>query len=106
MAKATKGPQMFTAEQIRSILDVATVNIKGMVLLAINGALGNTDVAERPTSLVDFASGWLVYPRVKTGMDRRIPLWNETIDALRQVLAERKPPKNPDDERLRPFAHR
>lgn len=100
MARANKGPQMFTPEQIRSILDVATVNVKGMVLLAINGALGNTDVAELPTNLVDFAAGWLVYPRIKTGIDRKIPLWGETIAALREVLAERKPARNPDDERL------
>lgn len=100
MARASKGPQMFTPEQIRSILNVATVNIKGMVLLAINGALGNTDVAELPTNLVDFTAGWLVYPRVKTGIDRRIPLWGETLAALREVLTHRRPAKNPDDERL------
>lgn len=100
MARASKGPQMFTAGEIRSLLNVATVNIKGMVLLAINGALGNTDVAELPKAALHLEAGWLDYPRIKTAIPRRVPLWDETVAALREVVAQRKPAKNPDDERL------
>jgi len=100
VTRASKGPRMFTAEQIRKILDVATVNIRAMVLLAINAAVGNTDVAELPTAAVDLEAGWLVYPRVKTGIPRRVPLWPETLAAIREVLAHRKPANTPEDERL------
>jgi integrase len=98
--RAKKGPKMFTAEQLRKILDVATPNMKGMVLLGINAALGNTDVAELPEELIDFAGGWLSYPRGKTGIDRRVPLWPETLAALREVIARRGAPENPQDAKL------
>jgi integrase len=34
---------------------------------------------------------------VKTETPRRVPLWPETVDALKSVLANRKPPRDPAD---------
>ena len=39
-------------------------------------------------------------PRPKTGIARRCPLWPETVQALRDVLAKRKQPKNEEDAGL------
>jgi hypothetical protein len=62
-------------------------------------ALGNTDCALLPISAIDLENGWLNYPRQKTAIMRRIPLWPETIEAIRQVLLHRPIP-NRGNERL------
>jgi integrase len=53
-----------------------------------------------PIEAVDLESGWLEYARSKTGMPRRVPLWPETVDAIRDALANRSEPLNPDDASL------
>jgi len=87
--RTAKGPKMFKAEQIRKVLKHTSTNMSAMALLAINGGLGNTDLASLPAAIVDLKSGWLDYARGKTGMPRRIPLWPETVKALQAVLDER-----------------
>lgn len=98
--RVAKGPKMFTAEQIRKMLEVATVNMKAMILLAINGGLGNTDLALIPVSAVNLRSKWLNYPRPKTAIERKIPLWPETVAAIRVVKTQRKKNHVPDSEKL------
>lgn len=116
-ARNAAGPRMFEADEIRHILDVLDgkpVKVEGedepvklapkpvlraMVLLGINGGLGNTDVANLPRSAIDW-SGWLNYPRPKTEIRRRIPLWPETVEALRKAIALRPEPKSADDADL------
>jgi integrase len=63
-----------------------------MLLLAINGGLGNHDLAQLPLSALDLDAGWLTYPRPKTGIMRRIPLWSETIVAMREWIPNRPAP--------------
>jgi integrase len=92
-----QGPRMFTAEEIRSMLTTASVQLKAMILLGINGGLGNADVANIPRRALDLKNGWLDYPRPKTGVARRVPLWSETVEALRVVLDKRRKPKNKAD---------
>jgi integrase len=46
------------------------------------------------------AGGWADYPRPKTGIPRRCPLWPETIEAIREALAKRPAPKNEEDSTL------
>jgi hypothetical protein len=48
--------------------------MRAMILLGINGALGNTDLAMMPLSVVDADCRWLDYARAKTAIQRRIPL--------------------------------
>jgi hypothetical protein len=45
LERAKKGARMFEAEQLRKIIDVAPMPMKAMIVLGINGGLGNTDLA-------------------------------------------------------------
>jgi len=98
--QAKHGLKMFEAENIRAMLDAASPQLKCMILLGINGALGNSDISALPTSAIDFQNEVLVYPRGKTGIERRIPLWSETLKALEQVIAKRKTPVDEADQDL------
>lgn len=84
--KTSKGKQMFSPEQFQAALAKATPNMRAMMLLGLNGGLGNTDVSELKPDAFDLVGGWLDYPRAKTGRPRRIPLWPETIKAVQAVL--------------------
>jgi hypothetical protein len=75
----------------------ANVPMKAMILLGTNCGLGNNDVARLSRSNVDLKTGWLVFPRPKTGVPRRAKLWSETIAAIELVLKKRPEPKDPAD---------
>lgn len=98
--KAKQGPKLFSAEEVRKLLGAAGVQMKAMILLAVNCGYGNSDCGNLPLSALDLGRGWVNYPRPKTGIDRRCPLWSETVEALRAVLAARKDPKDPADAGL------
>jgi integrase len=85
----------FEASEIRLLLASANVNMKAMILLAINGGLGNTDCATLELGNLDLECGWLRMRRQKTGKPRRVPLWSETVQALRDVLEYRPEPSEP-----------
>lgn len=93
--RAKKGPRMFEARHVRRILKAAGPQMRAMVLLAINCGLGNADIALLPFSALDFRGGWLRYPRPKTSVDRRCPLWRQTVEALQLAIADRPTPKDP-----------
>jgi integrase len=71
-----------------------------MLLLGINAGFNNSDCANLPRSVLDLDGGWAAYARAKTGIPRRCPLWPETVQALREVLAKRREPKNEEDASL------
>ena len=100
LARAENGEQLFTADQIHSVMKLARPAMKAMILLGVNGGLGNTDVAELTEPAFDLSGGWLDYGRAKTGMPRRIPLWTETVAAVREAMKTRREPKNPDNAAL------
>ncbi|MSQ94593.1 MAG: site-specific integrase [Gemmataceae bacterium] len=100
LARAEKGPKMFEADELRRMIDSAGVPMRAMLLLAINAALGNNDVAQLPTTALDHERGWLTFPRPKTGIMRRCPLWPVTVQALRDWLTQRPAPKKPEDADL------
>jgi integrase len=99
-ARNEAGPKLYTRDELLKIIDNADPFLKAMVLLGINGGLGNTDLANLPQSAIDWKSGWLDYPRPKTAVDRRIPLWKETIDALKVAIDARPKPKDTADADL------
>lgn len=96
--KAESGTKDFAPDVIRSLLAKADVNMRAMILLGINAGAGNTDVSSLKFKHLDLDSGWLDYPRPKSGIARRVPLWPETIEAIRLAIAQRPVPAKPDDE--------
>lgn len=92
--RAGQGPKMFDAGEIKRMLAEAPQPLRTMILLGINAGLGNSDIGTLPLSEVDVKNGWLTYARPKTGIDRRIPLWPETVKALREWLKERPKPSD------------
>tara|TARA_B100000809_G_scaffold248794_1_gene279271 strand:+ start:200 stop:775 length:576 start_codon:yes stop_codon:yes gene_type:complete len=91
---------MFENVEIRRILNAAPVQLKAMVLLGINAAFGNQDCGLLPIDAVDLDSGWIGFARPKTGIDRRSPLWPETVEALRAAITVRPVPKDDADAGL------
>jgi integrase len=90
-----KAERMFQAEQIRAMLVKANPQMKAMILLGINCAFGNTDCALLTKNKLDLEGGWVNFARPKTGVRRNCPLWPETVDALKVVLAQ-KESKHPE----------
>jgi len=99
-ARQKNGKRMFEAEDIRAMLDVASQPMKAMILLGVNCAFGQTDIARLPIDALDFEIGWIDYPRPKTAVERCIPLWSDTLDALREALDVRPKATNKDNEKL------
>jgi integrase len=89
------GPRMFAANDLRRIIKAASVPMRAMIYLGINCGLGNNDCAKLPKSGLDFKRRWLVFSRPKTGINRRCPLWPETIKAIKAALADR--PQHKDE---------
>jgi integrase len=95
--RAKQGAKMFSADELRRIIDAAGVPLRAMVLLGVNVGFGNSDCGNLPLSAVNLDTGWLDYPRPKTGIGRRCPLWPETVEAMRAALARRPDPKDEAD---------
>jgi integrase len=91
--RARQGPNLFAAGVVRRLLGAAGLPLRAMILLGINCGFGNADCGGLPESALDLAAGWVDFPRPKTGMPRRCPLWPETVAALREALARRPTPK-------------
>lgn len=83
------GPKLFTADELRALIDAAGVTLRALILLGINTGMGNTDLATMPQSAVNLKTGWHEHGRPKTGVERRAPLWPETIAAIQEALAKR-----------------
>lgn len=89
--RAGRAKKLFTADDVRALLAVADPKWKALVLLGINAALGNADVARLKAE--NITGDWLDYSRGKTGIERKVPLWPQTATAIGEYLAERRHPK-------------
>jgi integrase len=87
--RAKQGVKLFTAEEIRRMLDAAGVQLRAMILLGINCGYGNSDCGNLPLSALDWDGSVIDFPRPKTGIPRRCPLWPETVQALRVAISQR-----------------
>lgn len=90
----------FTRDELLKMLGAATQPLKAMILLAVNAALGNSDIGQMRMSHVNLATGWLDYARPKTEVARRAKLWPETVDAIKDWLTKRPDPKDPKHAKL------
>lgn len=86
------GKKLFTVEAIEKMLERASVPLRAMILLGINGGMGNKDCGRLPTRIIQFEKALIEFPRPKTGIDRVVPLWPETLEALYAAMAERPKP--------------
>lgn len=92
--RAKKGLRMFEAADLQTIIKAAGVQLRAMVYLAANCGYGNGDIGHLPLSALDLQGGWICFPRPKTGVPRRCPLWPETVAAVKAAIAERPQPKD------------
>ncbi|MEO2045847.1 MAG: hypothetical protein ABGX16_04670 [Pirellulales bacterium] len=95
-----KGPMMFESKELRQIIDAADQPLKAMILLGVNCGFGNNDCGTLRLSVLDLKSGWVDYPRPKTAIQRRCPLWPETIKAIQVSHDTRPKAKLPEHEHL------
>jgi integrase len=98
--RAASGEKMLEAGQLRSLVEEAGVPLRAMILLGVNAGFGNHDCATLPLSALDLDGGWINFPRPKTGIARRCPLWPETAAAVREALTVRPAPKDEADAYL------
>jgi len=91
--RSKKPERFFTAEECRTLIEAAPVQLKAMILLALNAGLGNTDLGLLALSHVDLDAGVVAMPRPKTGAARRAVLWPETIKAVREAIDARPTPE-------------
>ena len=59
-----------------------------MIWLGLNCAFGCTDCAELSWENIDFKDKRVSFPRPKSGIERNLPLWEQTISALEEVPKE------------------
>ena len=100
LARQAGVERMIEAADIRRLLDAASTQLRAMTLLAVNAGLGNSDVAELPVSALNLDAAMLDYPRPKTGIPRRCPLWVETVAAIHKVIEQRREPTDKADAGL------
>ena len=68
-----------------------------MILLGINCGFGPADCGNLPINALDLKACWVNYPRPKTGVARRCPLWLETVEALEKSMIKRPKPHDEAD---------
>ena len=93
--RAEGGKKLFTREQVLALLEVASVPMQAMVLLAVNAGLGNSDCGSLRMKHLDLKTNWLQFPRPKTGIERRAFLWPETVAAVKNRAGRPPTPKDP-----------
>jgi integrase len=99
-AELANGKRLFEAQEVRSLTEKAKGPLHALVLLGINGGFGNTDCAGLTLSAIDWDRGIIEFDRAKTGTERVVPIWPETLQALKQVLETRPKPADKGAERL------
>jgi len=100
LAKHEKGSRLFEGEELKRAVDKAGTTLKAIILLGVNCGLGNSDISSMPFEALDLENGWLTYPRGKTGTIRRVRLWPETVEAIRDAIASRPEPRSKTDSKI------
>ncbi|MCY2930525.1 MAG: hypothetical protein NTV86_13705 [Planctomycetota bacterium] len=78
------GKKLFTPEDIRRMLEKASIPLRAMILLGINGGMGNKDCGRLPLRIVQFDKG--VYAHGKISLGTRSDATREEFD---KVLVKR-----------------
>lgn len=88
--RAARKPRLLGAGDVNALLGVAGPNLFAMILLGLNGGFGARDCAALHWRDVDLDAAVIHFARTKNNIPRTVPLWPETLDALR-VLRRRRP---------------
>jgi len=75
----------FDSKQITKLLSLANVQMRAMMWLGLNCGFGCMDCARLKWNDVDLDNSRVELPRHKTAVPRDLPLWPETIKALKKV---------------------
>ncbi len=75
----------FSSDQIKKLLRAANSKMKAMILLGLNCGFGCMDCARLKWTDLDLDNGRVQLPRSKTGVPRNLPLWPETVKALKEL---------------------
>jgi integrase len=81
LARAKAGVKLIEPTDARKMIEEADPQLRAMILLGLNCGFGQGDCSGLDRSQIA-TSGWIDYPRPKTGIARRCPLWPETVVAL------------------------
>ena len=95
-----RGEKYIEAADLRRLIEAADVQLKAMILLAVNCGFGNSDCGHLPVSALDLDGAWVNFPRPKNGRPRRAKLWPQTVAAIQAALAKRPKPRTPAAEPL------
>lgn len=79
-------PKMFEASEIAAMIDAAGIHAKAWILLGINCAFIQRDVSDLTIGAVHLNEAVIDFPRAKTAIERRVPLWPETVKAMQDSL--------------------
>ncbi len=75
----------FDSQQINKLLSGADVKMRAMIWLGLNCGFGCTDCGKLKWKDMDFKNSRVKLARNKTGIRRNLPLWPETIQALKEL---------------------
>jgi integrase len=97
LEKHRKGTKLIPAADLIMLIDHADAQLRAMIYLGLNAGFGQADCARLQRQALELSAGWLDFPRPKSGVARRVPLWPETVAALVAVHPIRPEPKDPAD---------
>lgn len=111
--RAKKVSKLFAAPDLQALVEAAEEPMQAMILLGINCAYLQSDLAEL---MVQFEDGsrnrlhlgqgpFIRFDRPKTGERRKCPLWPETVEALKKVIGDRTKGRVFETRRGMPLVH-
>jgi integrase len=77
-----------TWNELEKLFSVANVTDSALLMLGLNCGFGNMDIGTLKLSDIDLENGTISHPRPKTGVERNFNLWPETIEVLKEYIAE------------------
>lgn len=90
-AQPRNNRRVYEPDELRRLINTATPRVRVWILLGLNAAFGQKDIAMLPASTAweGIDAGVLSFPRPKTGIDRDTVLWPETIRAMKATIRDR-----------------
>ena len=92
--------KLFSAAELTTLIHIAPMPLRAMVLLSLNAGFGNHDVGLLRFNDLSLKQGWHNMRRPKTGISRRAKLWPDTVDAITESIHRRPETNDPDVDDL------